>query len=231
MPFHFLLHPLENHEQGGHEKEQCQHAYQHTAHNTRSQRAIAVGSNTRGEHHRQQAHYHGECRHEDRAQTLLGCCDGGADKRHPFASSLRGKLGEQDGCLGEQADEHDETHLKIDVVLQSEQAHEEKTTHHARGYAQQHGKGDEPALVEHAQHDIDKHYGNGKDDAHASRILPLRARKTTEIVAIPLRQILACRFFYRPQRIARTVSVGSTSRGETPAIFALAASMLTSYCG
>ena len=79
-------------------------------------------------------------------------------------AALRGVLSEEDGGLAEQADEHDETHLKINVVLHAEELGEEQGTHQSERHAEDDGQRDEEALVEGDHDEIDEEYTDEEDD-------------------------------------------------------------------
>ena len=116
------------------------------------------------EHQGQHTENHRQRGHEDRAQSHLCCKEGTLLERHSCMAALRGVLSEEDGGLAEQADEHDETHLKINVVLHTEELGEEQGTHQSERHAEDDGQRDEEALVEGDHDEIDEEYTDEEDD-------------------------------------------------------------------
>ncbi|MCY1550789.1 hypothetical protein D9M68_870670 [compost metagenome] len=51
---------------------------------------------------------------------MCGAFNRRTHNRKPFFMSLNGELYNQDGILAQQADEHDEGHLGIDIIIQTE---------------------------------------------------------------------------------------------------------------
>ena len=70
---------------------------------------------------RQHAEDEGERGHQDGPEAELRGFDGGVDDDRPCFAKLLGELDDQDGVLGGQADEHDETDLAVDVVGEAAQ--------------------------------------------------------------------------------------------------------------
>ena len=68
----------------------------------------------------------------------------------------RGILGQQDGRLGQQAYQHDQSGLHIDIVLEPPHPRKEETAHQTEGHTQDDGKRDEHTLVEGAEDEVDK---------------------------------------------------------------------------
>src|ERR1700733_14968120 len=56
-------------------------------------------------------------RHKNRTQPDACGFDGGVEDRHTASAQLLGEFDDQDGVLGREADQHDESHLAEDVVL------------------------------------------------------------------------------------------------------------------
>ncbi len=134
-----LLQRLEDDEEGGDNEEEAKGADEHTANGAYAYGAAAVGSCARCEHQGQHTENHRERGHEDGAQTHLGGEEGTLLERHAGLSALGGVFGEEDGGLAEQADEHDESHLQVDVVLHAEELGEEQGAHQSEGHAKDDG--------------------------------------------------------------------------------------------
>ena len=71
----------------------------------------------RGDDQRNDAHDEGQRRHEDGTQTDAGRFHRGVKNGHAALAELLGEFDDQDGVLGGEADEHDESDLAVDVVL------------------------------------------------------------------------------------------------------------------
>ena len=69
-----------------------------------------------GEHERQHAHHEGQRGHQDRTQPQPARLDGRLHRRAARELELARELDDQDGVLRRQADQHDETHLAVDVI-------------------------------------------------------------------------------------------------------------------
>ena len=159
-----LLQRLEQNKERWHYKEQPKRTDKHAADGAYADGAAAIGSCARGEHQGQHAENHGERGHEDGAQTHLGGKEGTLLERHADMAALRGVLGEEDGRLAEQADEHNQSNLQVDVVLNTEELGEEQGSHQAEGHAEDDGQGDEEALVECHHDEIDKEHTDDEDN-------------------------------------------------------------------
>ena len=73
---------------------------------------------------------------------------------HAFRPPLAGIFGQQNGCLGKQPDNHNQSGLHVDVVLQPEQSREQEAAHQTARHGQQHGKRDEHAFIEGTQYEV-----------------------------------------------------------------------------
>ena len=71
-------------------------------------------------------------------------------------TTLRGIFGEQDGRLRQQANEHDESHLQVDIVLDTEHLGKQQRTAKAERHAEDDGQGNEEALVKRNHNEIDE---------------------------------------------------------------------------
>ena len=203
---HLLLEILEEDEEHGHEEQDGQDAEQHAAHDARTERRVAVGPRTAGEHQRQQAEYHGQDRHQNGAEAHAGGSQGGLNQRHTCPSAVGGILGQQDGRLGQQADEHDEARLHVDVVLQPHQLGKDKAAHQPERHGKDDGEGHEEALVQAAQDEVDEHGADEEDNGRVTAGLALFATDACELEAVASRQTLGCHFADGPDGVTRTVT-------------------------
>ena len=185
-----LLQRLEDDEEGGDDEEEAEGADEHTADGAYADGAAAVGSCACGEHQGQHTENHRQRGHEDGAQTHLGGEEGTLLERHASMSALGGVVGEEDGGLAEQADEHDESHLQVDVVLHAEELGEEQGAHQSEGYAEDDGQGNEETLVECHHDEIDEEHTDEEDDDDVGARLTLLAGDARELDAVAHGQLL-----------------------------------------
>ena len=89
-----------------------------------------------------------------------------------MGTTLGCELGNQDGRLGQQTYQHDDTRLQVDVVVHARQTQlvakegEHESTHQAERHAEQHGPRSEPRVVKRGQDEVNE---NGADDIDESR--------------------------------------------------------------
>ena len=102
-------------------------------------------------------------------------------------ATLCGIFCEQDGGFREQADEHDETHLQVDVVLDTKDLGKQKRASQSERYAEDDSQGDEQALVEGHHDEIDENCANEEDDKYVARCLALFTGYAAELDAITYR--------------------------------------------
>ena len=142
--------------------------------------------------------------------------------------SLRGVLGQQNGCLGQETDEHDESRLHVDVVLQAPHPREKEAAEQSERHAQDDGKGDEEALVERTQYKVYEKDADDKDDGGGVAERRFLARHAAELVAIAFGKHLGGCAADGFQRLSAAVTVGGLSHDgdaaeEVKAVQALAA--------
>ena len=108
-------------------------AEEHAAEGRAADRAIADGAGARRHDERQQARDERERGHENRPEADPGAFDGRLEHRQAFIVPLHRELHDQDRVLSEQADEHDDADLRVDVVRQAHQLQQEERAEEARG--------------------------------------------------------------------------------------------------
>ena len=152
LPLHHVaeaaVKPLEGHVEDGHYEEEGDGSHQHTAGTSHTQGDVTVGTYAMREYQRQHTEYHGERSHQDRTQTHTGSRHGSHRDAHTLAMTFCGILGKQNGCLGQQTYEHNQTRLHVDIVLQAPHPREEEATQQTKRHAQDNSQGDEKALVQ-----------------------------------------------------------------------------------
>ena len=159
-----LLQILEYDVEHRYDKKQGKGSDKHTSHDSGTQRRVTVGTRTAREHQRNHTEDHGEHRHQDRTETHLGSRIGRLDKPHALAPALDGKLRNQDGRLGQQADKHNHTGLHVDVVLHSEEFGEEERPEHTERNRKNDGKRYQEALIEAGQNQVNQEDTDGVDE-------------------------------------------------------------------
>ena len=203
-----LLQPLEGNEQGGNNKEQCQRTDYHTAHSSRTERTVTVGTHTGGHHQRQQTEYHGERGHEDRTQTGFGGADSRSDKPHTRLAALSSILRQQDSGLGKQTDQHNQTRLQVDVILQSHQLGEQEAAHQTYRNGEDYGKRHDKALVERTQNKVNHQDTDTEDDNRGAALLAFLTGDAAKVVTVAFGKRLRRSLLYGTDSVTRTVSLG-----------------------
>src|SRR5262245_39493537 len=126
--------------------EECrrQHAAEHTCPN-----GSATGSaGSRGDYQRKDAQNEGHRGHDYGAEAEPSSLDRRLDQRAALLMMLLArKLYNEDGILGGQSDQSDQSDLEVDVVIHASQPHRRQGSKDAEGHRNNHGKGDGPALV------------------------------------------------------------------------------------
>ena len=145
-----LVQRLEHDEECRHDKQQSYSTDTHTADDTKGEGAVTVGSGTSLNDQRYHTDNHRCHGHQNRTQTLLTCLEGCIDNAQPLCTALCSELGNQDGSLRLQTDEHDDTCLQVDIVIHTRyfisiaQVSEHEGTHQSERHAEQHGPWCEP---------------------------------------------------------------------------------------
>ena len=74
---------------------------------------------------------------------------------HALSAKLLGKFNDQDGVFAGQADEHDQTDLAVDVVLQSAQGLRTDGAEYRDGHGEQHDEGQHKTFVLRGEGQVD----------------------------------------------------------------------------
>ena len=112
---------LEHDEEDRNDEEQGYRTNRHTAHNAKGEGTVTIGTSTTLNDERNHTRNHREHRHQDWTKTLLASLESSIADAHALCTALRSELRNQDGSLREQADEHDDTRLQVDVVVHARQ--------------------------------------------------------------------------------------------------------------
>ena len=162
--FDLFLKALENNPESRNDKQQNQRAYQHSAHSTGSERPVAIRSDTGREHQREHTEHHRQGRHQDRTEAVLGRSDGRLLERHSAPAAFPGIVSYQDCGLCKQADQHNQSGLQVDVVLQSEHLGEQEAAHKSARDRQDDCERKDKALIHPAENQIDEQDADREDD-------------------------------------------------------------------
>ena len=203
-----LLQIPEDDEQRRHDKEQCQRAGQHAADRTHADRNVAVGADTLREHQRQHAENHRERGHQDRTQPGFGRRHGRRRDTHALLSAVGGVLRKQNGRFGEQADQHDQPRLHIDIVFKPPQLREDETAGQTERHGEDDGERDEEAFVKCAENQINEEDADDEDHRGGVARRSLLTRHAAELVAVSFGQGVLRHLPDRPNGLSRTVPFG-----------------------
>ena len=113
---------------------------------------------------RHAAENEGEGGHQNGPQAELGAFERGINQRLALLVAHLGKLDDENGVFGRQADEHDQTDLGIDVVFEVTDHQAGKRAEHGDGHAQQHAERQTPAFVLRRQNQEHAKERETKDD-------------------------------------------------------------------
>ena len=160
------------------------------------------------EHQRDHTEHAGEDGHQNGTQTGFGGRHGGLREAHARGAAVGGVLRDQDGRFRQQTDQHDDTRLEVDVVLQSHYLGEQERTHQTARNRQNDGERNEETLVQRAQDEVDQQDTDTEDDDRVAARLGLLARDAVELVTVALRKHLRSRFLNGPDGVARRITVG-----------------------
>ena len=166
---------LEEDVEGGHDEEQGNSTDAHTANDADGQGTVTIGTGTSLDDEGNHSDNHRGYRHEDRTQTILTGLKGRLADVHALLAFVNGKLGDEDGSLGQQTNKHDDTRLQVDVVVHARQLEreaevaEQERAHQSERDGQQHGEGDEPRVVERGKDEVDEQDGDAVDDRRGVR--------------------------------------------------------------
>ena len=112
---------LEHDEEGGHYVEQGYRSDGHATDDAEGERAVAVGTGTTFDDERHHTCNHRDDGHQDGAQALLAGLEGGFADAQSLGTALGSEFGDEDGRLREQAYQHDDTRLQVDIVVHARQ--------------------------------------------------------------------------------------------------------------
>ena len=160
------------------------------------------------EHQRNHTEYAGEDGHQDRTETGLGGGYGGLREAHARGASVGGVLRNQDGGLRKQTDQHDDTRLQVDIVLQPHHLGEEERTQQTARHGENDGERNQEALVQSAQDEVDQQETDAEDDRRVAACLRLLAGDAVEVVTVAFREHLRRDFLNGADGVARRISVG-----------------------
>ena len=161
-----LGHPAHGHVEHRREHEAEQRHADHAEQHGGAQRLAHLVSRPLGEGQRDHAEDEGEGGHQDgpqpRARRLLR----GLPAVHAVQLlRLLGELHDQDGVLGRQPDQHDQAHLRKNVVVEPPQVHAQERRQDAHGNDQDHRHRQGHALVERRQQQKGENHRHDEGEA------------------------------------------------------------------
>ena len=118
------------------DEHQCQRSYRHTTGHTDSERTVSVSACTTFDNQRNHTGNHRNNGHEDRTQTVLTGSKSRLHNTHALLAFLNRELGDEDGGLGQQTYQHDDTGLQVDIVCLTADPRQRKRTHQTERHAQ-----------------------------------------------------------------------------------------------
>ena len=117
-----------------------------------------------GDGQRDGADDEGQGRHDDRAETDLGGFDGSRYGIHTaFIDTDLSVFDDQDGVLGGQADDGQDTDLEVEVILLIQEISKDRCPEQACRQAEEYGERYFPAFIQGSQDEEDEEDSQGKD--------------------------------------------------------------------
>lgn len=159
-----FLDGLEDDKEHGDDEQESNGAYDHAADSAYAERVVTISAHTSGESQRQETEDHRHRRHEDGAQSDGSGIKGSLDNTQSLPAPRSGILGEQDGSLREQANQHNQSRLHVDVIFQSPQVGKKERTRQTEGDAEDDCQRNEQTLVEGAENQVDKDDADDEDE-------------------------------------------------------------------
>lgn len=117
-----------------------------------------------GDGQRDRADDEGQGRHDDRAETDLGRFDSSRYRVHAaFIDTDFGVFDDQDGVLGGQADDGQQTDLEVQVILLVQEVGKSRSPENTGRQAEHNSKGYFPAFIQGSQDEKDEEDSQGED--------------------------------------------------------------------
>ena len=142
----------------------------------------------RRKHQRHDAEDECERRHQNRPQPDARRFDRGVHDRQPLLPQLLGELDDQDRVLRREANQHHQTDLAVQVVLQTAHPLRRQRAEHGERHAQQHDERQHERFVLRRQRQVDEQNADAEDRRRLTAGLDLLERDARPGVAEPLRQ-------------------------------------------
>jgi hypothetical protein len=119
---------------------------------------------------------------------------------------LHGELDDQDRVLAEQAHQHHQRHLGVDVVLEPHQLEQQEGPEHADGQRQDHRQRQQEALVLADQHQVHEHDDDQEDVERLVAALYLVEGEARPVDVVAARQHLLGHLLDGADRLAAAVA-------------------------
>ena len=165
-----------------------------------------AGGSTRPRGKNERHHAQDECQrgHQNRAQTQMGGFNGGVKDAQAFLHLQCGKFHDQNGVLGRQADQHQQTDLEVDVVGRAPEPKRNEGAQYGVGNRQHHGNRKRPALVKSSQNQEDDDQTEKDSRRRGSSDSFLVPRLTGPFNAVAFGENFFGNFFHDADGFART---------------------------
>ena len=134
---------------------------------------LGAGAGAVGGGHRQHAEAEGERGHHDRSEAKFGAFERGRNEVHALLDAILGKLDDEDGVLGGEAERGQQTDLEVNVVGLAHEAGGNDTADRAQGQCEKYRHWDRPTLVEGGQAEEDHEDREGVEGAGLAGCLTL----------------------------------------------------------
>src|SRR5208282_700735 len=162
--------------------------HDHTAEDRCAYGVASVFSGAAGGDQRDNAEDEGEGSHENRAQADAGSFYGRVDNGHAAFAQLLGEFHDQDGVLGGEAYEHDESHLAVDIVLLAAEPLGGKRTEQRHGHGEQNNEGEHEAFILRRERQINDQRSQSEKDERGRSRDQLFERNSRPFVGVALGQ-------------------------------------------
>ena len=170
-----------------------------------SRRSTGAGSDGQ----RDRADDEGQGRHDDRAETDLGRFDCSRYGIHAaFIDTDFGVFDDQDGILGGQADDGQQTDLEVQVILLVHEIGKDRSPEDACRQAEHDGKWYFPAFIEGSQDEEDEEDSQGKDVDRLVTGFDFFTAHATPFVGIAFTEGVLGDFFQGFQSITGAIAIG-----------------------
>ena len=116
--------------------------------------------------------------HQNRSESQLAAFNRGFLQADTFVMPLDREFDDQNGILTEQADQHDQPNLTVNIICQSHLLQEQERTEDPNGQRQNHGQRQDEALVLSNENKVDEDHDDDEDVDRQVSFVGLIIRET-----------------------------------------------------